>query len=237
MSFNKESVVYFGATPNEKQVVAKEIKDLGIDLLRKDTSSVSWEGKPTTLQANYGLYVHNISRFLVAANEGEMCVLKGDAFKGLYYDGDLFHLPYPTLVINWGFALAEEVAESLRSQGFRDMQVRGKPCMVHENPSVEVMKKARETKCLLTSPCVQDQMNITSFRSLMLMQKILSAFFKLHQYPAFVDSEHESSYRELFGDIVEEEAESEAMIVDSENLSSGTSRKRKAAAIERYGES
>lgn len=194
----KEAHVVFGVTPSETQVVSKEVKALGYNLLRQSSSAVSWIGTPTTIQANYALYTSYISAFICAASSNTFCNLSGDIFRQLPYTGDGPYVTWPTVVVNWSKALPEEVADDLRKKGFRDMMIRGKPCMVIERPTRTQIQQAMSTKCSQTAPCVQDTINIVAFKTLRLLQRILGAFIKTNQYPAFQDEDHESEYQKLF---------------------------------------
>lgn len=192
------AIVHLGAPPTQKQTVSSSLADLGINLLRAQPGDVPFEAWPRTIQLNYSLYRSHIALFMSCAADGVPITLQGaSSYKSLDYDGDVWNIAYPSLVISWLKPIPDEVRDSLLGKGWKNGVVKGKPVLIKDNPTIEDARDARETKAMMTTPTTPNLMNIQAFRMLLVIMKIAAVFIKTHQYPAFRDKDHESEYRKM----------------------------------------
>jgi hypothetical protein len=183
-------IIHLGARPESGQTVSEELKDQGINLLRLQPSQVNWHGTPVVHQPNFTLYRGSLPLFIESAICGKPILPSWDPYQELAYTGDVLPIPTPSLTVSWPFPIADEVRAGLRQVGFKDTVLRGKPGMIHNNPSKSVVIAAKDTKASEVSPAPENCMNIKSFRFLVVITRILAAFLHLHQYPAFIDEDH-----------------------------------------------
>jgi len=155
-------------------------------------SQMNLAAYPTRIQPNYATYKAHLPLFMASARTDSPIPARSSKFFGFSQLPPEQHIPfpYPSLVCSWGFAVADEVLDQLRTQGFKDTQINGKPGMVHDAPNLQIVVGLKERNCIQTTYCNNNQMNIAGFRQAMVIQNIASGFLKMHQYPAFQDTAH-----------------------------------------------
>jgi hypothetical protein len=107
-------------------------------------------------------------------------------------------IPYPSLIVNWQVPIADEVRDEMRNNGWRDTLVKGKPGMIKDRPSPSDATYALSKSCLQTTPTLFNSMNIASFRKAIFIATVAATFLRTHQYPAFIDDDHESEFAKSF---------------------------------------
>lgn len=188
--------VYFGAQPSEGQIVSETVRARGIELLKIEPSKVIVTGGPTTIQPGYSVYKSHLPQFLEAAATSNP-TRSTSSYPGIPDINPDTRLPinYPDLIVSWRVPVGEEVREQMKEYGFRDTVVRGKPAMIARRPTGELVEKALNHNVLTTSPTNENSVNIFSLRKCVLLKNIAEAFISVHQYPAFIDQDHESEFR------------------------------------------
>jgi hypothetical protein len=197
--------VHFGAQPSQSQVVSDNVKALGLELLKIEPSKVNFHGHPTTVQPGYAVYKAYLPMFIALAFGKEIIDFTSPFHKIPLRPADK-HLPiqFPSLVVCWNIPVAEEVKENLRAKGWVDTVVRGKVALVKKFPDPEDARDALERGAIATAPAPEGCVNIVAFRKCWLLRSLISAFLACHQYPAFVDKEHESEFNKCYQEIINE---------------------------------
>jgi hypothetical protein len=190
--------IYFGTQPSRGQIVADSVRAKGLELLKIKPEKVHYHGHPTTVQPGYAVYKSHLPMFMRQAC-GEDIVDFRNPFGSI--DVNAFSplsIPLPALVISWSFPIADEVREQLASIGYRDTVVKGRPAMIVEKPTKEHVIAALERKALETSPTSENTVNIFALRRCSYVLGLISTFLRIHQYPAFIDKEHETEFNKAF---------------------------------------
>lgn len=191
MNFD-QIIIRFGAEPSKKQTVADVLKERNINLTRMEPSAVKVVGGPTAIQPNFSVYRSFLPRFINAAINQTYVRAGSSPYSPISYPQDLpiLPIPYPALYVNWNVTVSEETKATLKASGFRDTMVKGSPALVHDNPTIDSYRLAKEHKCLSTTPAPENGINMFAFLYCTVINKLVCSFLKVHQYPAFVDREH-----------------------------------------------
>lgn len=184
------SIVYFGAQPEPSQSISPELLDQGINYIRLRPDQVRWHGAPEIVQPNFSIYKCNLAAFCYAAIEKKPVPAFASKFWSISYQGRILPLPMPELVFSFAFALPFEVADELEKNGARHTMIRGKPAMTIPIKDIETVRLIRSKKPIEVTPCIEETTNIRSFIHLTAINRILTVFLKVHQYPAFKDKDH-----------------------------------------------
>lgn len=197
--------VYFGAQPSQSQIVAPSVKARGLDLLKIECSKVIFYGHPTTVQPGYAVYRSFLPMFIAQAG-GKVITDFSDPFYKFKVLPEERHLPipFPSLVVSWNIPIAEEVKEGLRTKGWNDTVVRGKVAMIKQRPGPQDVRDALETRAISTTPAPENTVNIVAFRKCYIVRSMLTSFLAAHQYPAFIDKEHEGEFNKNYQEILNE---------------------------------
>lgn len=213
--------IRFGAEPSQTQVVAPELVERNIHMIRREPSAVQVQGGATTIQPNFSIYKAFLPSFMYSiARGGDVHVRTGATmFPGLALPTYHTRLPiaFPDLLVHWNINIAEEVRDEMRSKGWRDTMTKGKTAMVKDRPTIEDAVYAKSKGCKPDTPTGENSMNLNSFRSALKICDILALFLRLHQYPAFVDDDHESEFNAKAFQVTKEEteeAEESEMVVE-----------------------
>jgi hypothetical protein len=196
--------IYFGAQPSAGQIVSDEVKAKGLELLRIEPSKVNFHGGPTTVQPRYAVYKAFLPMFIRLAHDMDVTDFT-DPFGPFPKPYTALDISFPDLVVSWSVPVADEVRAQLREIGFMDTIIRGKPAMKIRNPGTDHVKAALERRCLTTSATNENSVNIHALRRCALVRNIASLFLAVHQYPAFVDEDHESEFNKEFEDVYRED--------------------------------
>jgi hypothetical protein len=192
------ATIYFGSKPTRGEEVSPEVKEKGLDLLKMDTSQVRVHGGPTLIQPNYSVYKMNLAQFFYSAIEDTYISPRTDPYIPLNYTGETIAIPYPALVVSWSSPVSEDIKDEMRGLGFRDYVARGKPAMIHEQPTADLAKTAISKGCIQTTATSANTMNIKDLIQAQLLLRIITAFIKLNQYPAFIDEDHVEEFSKNF---------------------------------------
>lgn len=205
-------VVYFGAQPSEGQTVSESLRAKGILLTKIETSKVVFHGGPTTVQPGFAVYKAYLPMFIRMAH-GEKIVDFTDPFGTIPFEDKQIPLPFPDLVISWKYPVDDAVRAQLRELGFRDDVVKGRPALRYANPSVEIVKAALDRKANISAPTNEQAVNIFALRRCSTLRNIVSRFLDTHQYPAFIDEDHESEFNKAYGSVfLKDTTESDAAV-------------------------
>jgi hypothetical protein len=194
-------VIYFGTQPSSGQIVADQLKSKGINLLKVSPDQVHFHGGPTTVQPGFALYKAYLPLFIAQAICDNGRTDFTDPYGLVPWNKYPTKLPIrmPALVGTWATPIGEEVRAELRDKhGFKDTIVKGKAAMIKENPLGGDIAALRSKGALENSPCNENSVNIFALRRCNLVLSIASVFLRVHQYPAFIDDDHESEFNSAY---------------------------------------
>jgi len=201
-SYQKSSIVLLGAPNHSNRNVSPELKELGIDRLRLSPSSVRYEVIPDAEQPHFAMYRSLLPAFMLSNDSSKRVDLNSQGFP-LEYSGTLLPFPYPNLIVNWDLAPPEEVIADLKRKFMAvPVEVRGKMCLSIPNITLAILPSIAQYKVATITPTVDDHMNLSSARSLVVILKILSSFLTTHTYPAFEDDKHVISFNAALAEVV-----------------------------------
>jgi hypothetical protein len=195
---NQAAIVYFGAQPKHGETVSEDLKELGINLLRLAPCQVSVHGGPTHIQPNYSVYKAHLPLFIHSAIEETRITPTSDLHNVINYTGPVISIPLPSLVVSFATAVSEDLKDELKGKGFRDTVIRGKPALIADKPTLELARLARDKGCQQTTAAIENTMNLKDFRFAIFILRTMTAFFKLNQYPAFLDDDHVEEFSKQF---------------------------------------
>lgn len=193
------STVFFGAPPVEGQVISDTLRAKGINLLKLSPSSVKIHGGPSTIQPGFAMYKSYLPAYLRAGITRET-VTPNEAYGCLPHSllKQPFPLLLPDLVITFRYPITEDQRKKLHDLNFNDTVIRGRPALIVRNPQREHVKAAEDLNADPNSPSPENAVNLRDLRKCAIIRGILKSFISVHQYPAFVDEEHESEFRKGF---------------------------------------
>jgi hypothetical protein len=195
---SSEIIVHFGAPAKPEQEVSPELLEKGLRLLRLSPDSVSWSGGPTIIQPNFSIYKDHLAAFMSCAAGEISSITKSTSPFQLVPNSDLLPLQSPLICVSFGYPLPDEVADNLRkNMGFYDSVIRGKPAMISKSVTMDTITYLKEIKVLMTTPCIENTINLSAYRQLLFINQLLSSFLHLHQYPAFLDRDHAKEFMSL----------------------------------------
>jgi hypothetical protein len=197
------AVIHFGAQPTQSQVVSVELKAQNIELLKLQPSEVRWHGIPDLIQPNYALYIARLSTYMEAAASERSQVAIKNGFNLITLDNPTLRLKIrvPPVNIQFTQTVPPETLDELRNKGWKDTVLRGKPAMYHSSPTPELVVEVRNHHASMTAPTIDGSTNIVGLRYLYVIIDLITVFLRTHQYPAFIDADHEaevSGYMKLF---------------------------------------
>lgn len=203
------TTVYFGTQPSEGQTVSPSLAAKGIELTKIEMSKVAFSGGPTTVQPGFAVYKAYLPMFIRMAH-GEEITDFTDPFGTIPFDDRQIPLQFPDLVVSWKYPVDDAIRAQLKEVGFRDDVVKGKPAMRLINPTVEAVNVAKNLKVNITCPTNEQSVNIFALRRCSTLRNIVSRFLATHQYPAFIDEDHESEFNKAYGSIFFKDTEAAA---------------------------
>lgn len=198
--------VYFGAQPSEGQIVAKELAAKGIELTKLECSKVNVHGHSTTVQPGFAVYKAYLPMFIRMAHK-ETITDFSNPFGSIPYSDRQISLPLPDLVVSWKYPVGDEVRAQLRDIGFRDDVVKGKPALRISNPSIDAIKAALNHKVNVSAATNEQSVNVFALRRCTMLKNIVSRFLATHQYPAFIDKDHESEFNKAYSSVFYKDTE------------------------------
>lgn len=115
-----------------------------------------------------------------------------DPFHSLQYPASdpLVTTSLPDVSVSFPNIPAAELLERIRSEGGKDLTVKGSKIFLLHAPSAEFLRMLVNSGAIRTTPAASESVNIAALSSLNLVRKIFSCFLRTHQYPAFADTDH-----------------------------------------------
>jgi len=206
-----DALLFLGARNDKGLAISPDLKDQGIDLLRKSPGDVTWEVIPDVIQARYPFYRGTLPLFIKAFTSNKRVPLTSQGYS-CDYVAPILPLPLPNLIMSWTIPCPEEVATDLRTRfGGRDVQAQGKAALSLPVPDVDTLRTLIGYKPNTICPTIEDHLNVAGFRTLLAILRIMSAFLQIHRYPAFEDNDHRSRFEDLF----KEKKQKEVVVAES----------------------
>lgn len=198
MSLLKSDALLFLGARNERGLaISPDLKAQGIDLLRKSPGDVTWEAIPDQIQPRFPFYVGTLPLFIKAFTSNKKVPLTSQGYACDYVE-PIIPFPLPNLIMSWTTICPEEVLAELRSKyGAKDVTAQGKAALSLPVSDISGLRALIGYKPNTICPTIEDHLNVSGFRSLMGMLRIMSAFLQIHRYPAFEDNEHVSKFEEI----------------------------------------
>lgn len=192
MSIQKhEAISLFGAPNTKGLVVSQDLSSIGINLLRKAPCDIKMSTVPDIHQPRYAIYKSLLPYFIHSYLKDVRVSTLNPGYVTKVDDIDLLPLPFPYLAINWAFEIAQEVQDRVRTEfKGRDIAAGGRAIMLVPISSKQTLIDIRELNPNSTTPCVQDAININAYRTLFMINNLISSLLLTHTYPAFTDTDH-----------------------------------------------
>lgn len=184
------SLIYLGETPSDRQSVSETLTARGINYLRSEPSKLVAVVHPVSSLPAYDIYKNNLHAYIRAAHS-KSPVLLNDPYMPLETTATLSCMPSKIPVIfSFTSKLRDETRDFLKSE-FRldDTLARGKPAFVGELTFEEVRTIVKDHNPVTTTPSTNTHMNLIAAKSYRVLHRIVSAFYRLQQYPTYKDGE------------------------------------------------
>jgi hypothetical protein len=185
------AISLFGAPNTKGLVVSQDLSSRGINLLRSSPGDVKIVTIPDANQFHYGMYKSLLPYFIHSALKKTAISILNPGIVTLVEENRLLPLPLPLVAVNWSFQVASEVLDRVRSEfRGRDISSGGRPIMVVPVESRQTLVNLRELNPNSIAPCVAEAINVKSYRTLFMVNNMITALLLTHKYAAYSDREH-----------------------------------------------
>jgi hypothetical protein len=195
---NNRFTILFGASNKQNVAVSPSLVARGINMLRLAVNQVPIEAFPEVSQAGYGFYKSFLPHFMSSYFENTRVSTK-DPYILLppVTPDDFPEFGLPPVIFSYTHAVAEEVRDNWREKhSAQDVLAMGKPAQVIVDPTFDLIRDLRASHAYTTTPALVNTSNISCFGTVVLVNRIMTLFLSLHQYPAFCDDEHFDNYQD-----------------------------------------
>lgn len=167
------------------------VPPIGINLLRCTLSSYEAVITVSLNQPAYKTYTQFLPAYMAAYYTQSRCSIMSPYYPLRWKSSDpIFSNQLPDVSVSFSNVPASELLETLRSNGARELSVKGSKVFIIPSPTPALLKTALAGGAIKTTPAAVNSANINSLATLGLVRRIFSNFFFTHQYPAFADSAH-----------------------------------------------
>jgi len=145
----------------------------------------------TLNQPAYKTYTNYLPAYMAAYCDRQSRSVMNPYHPLLYKASDpLFSTSFPDVSVSFPGVPASELLEVIRSNGGRELSVKGTKTFIIPSPTSDLLKALVSGGANKTTPASEKSVNIDALASLGLIRRIFSNFLFTHQYPAFVDGNH-----------------------------------------------
>lgn len=140
-------------------------------------------------QPAYRAYLSLLPQYLQATFKG-VRVAANQPFHPIMHKTPLMPLRYPKIAISYPGSIPNVIKPIIENLGYHDLKVKGQNVISIEYPGVDAFTTIYNNTSNKTTAAPIDHVNLSCYPFIALVNRVLSAFFRMHQYPAFKDKGH-----------------------------------------------
>jgi len=193
---NNRYTILLGA-PNTRSIqVSPSLEARGIQLLRQSPSNIETNVYVDFNQPGYAVYKSHLPHFMRSYKlETRVPLLRYAAQLPELAVTECIEFSLPPIVFGWSTRTSDDTLNDWRQQnGARDISVKGRSGLVIEEPDMDDFRKMKDSHADATFPAAIDTVNMATIPVWGLLRKIATLFIATHQYPAFTDKDHFTTF-------------------------------------------
>lgn len=193
MATSNESVIYYGFSPAQSQIVSESLHQKGIELVKCAPCDYRMNVYTLMAQPLYTAYCENLPAYVLATLTNTRVKLT-QSWYPLPQVKEILPVPYPNVSILFKKKLSSEDNTALAPFVFSEVSLHNKDIHTFESPTSDCIATAVKIPCDRTCQVPYGSVNIESLNSYIKSVKIISAILSTHSYPAFMDFSHFLSF-------------------------------------------
>lgn len=189
-----DNVLYYGYQHKDGDVIAEEIRTLGLDLMRANPSECDILVLKEKIQPLYGDYLNVFSAYVKATSTGSAVPIKP---KMTYEVALSERLPLAPPTVTFSFTKMTEATSSLLSSMGAQAQAK-KFTYTLQNPTNDQLKSITGLPTVsLTTHCVDGVVNLQAYMCIRHVEKLIYQALRTQCYPAYQSPEHVADTRDM----------------------------------------
>jgi predicted component of type VI protein secretion system len=191
------AIIHFGAPVKGKKAVPVEVRNLGLTLLPSAPSQVVVDVANQYSQANFSVYKHALSLFVVAASEKKTVSLNESIYQQINHTHVPDFLRVPKLIWSYNYALSPDQKNEIKIKfEATETETQGKVAFtrVWKDQTWWNLLKA-EGSINRHTATNSTNMNIAGFVHFMIISRIIDQFMRINQYSSYKDNKDDGSIK------------------------------------------
>jgi len=182
------AIVYFGVPPRAGQTINSDLSAMGIDLLRAQLSSLDLCPLPTYVQPHYALYVDFLPLFLFSRQHNITLDTGHSPYVGLSHTTLPSFFRMPPVVWNYNATQSPDRIDEIKNKyGAIEVTIRGKNAF-QASLNLGQVREIASDNAITTTASLNTNVNLSTLRSFLAINRIADLFLRVHQYPAYQDN-------------------------------------------------
>jgi hypothetical protein len=179
------AIVYFGVPPKAGQTINSDLSSMGIDLLRSQLSSLDLCALPTYIQPNHALYIDYLPLFLFSRMNNLTLSTSYNPYVGLTHTILPPFTRLPPVVWNYNATQSPDRIDEIKNKyNALEVAIRGKNAF-QANLTLPQVREIAGDNAITTTASLNTNVNLSTLRSYLALNRILDMFLRVNQYPAY----------------------------------------------------
>lgn len=181
------AIVYFGVPPKAGQTINSDLSSMGIDLLRCQLSALDLCALPTFIQPHYSIYVDYLALFLFSRMNNLTLSTGYNPYVGLSHTTLPAFTRMPPVVWNYNATQSPDKIDEIKNKySASEVTIRGKNAFLAQLSLAQIREIASDN-AITTTASLSTNVNLSTLRAYLALNRILDMFLRVNQYPAYRD--------------------------------------------------
>jgi hypothetical protein len=158
-------------------------------MLRASPMDIHSDVVPHYRQPAYNNYTGFLPAYIAAMVQKRRIAIT-QPFHPIGYKDKLFPINMPAIAVSFPNAIPNGMKRDLELAGYEEAVVKGSKIVIVNNVNMDLVQALQGSGASMTAVAPGNSINISCIPVIAAIRKILSAFFRMHSYPAFRDDKH-----------------------------------------------
>lgn len=179
------AIVYFGVPPRAGQTINSDLSAMGIDLLRCQLSSLDICALPSFIMPHYSIYIDFLPLFLFSRMNNITMSTSYKPYVGLTHTTLPTFCRLPPVVWNYNATQSPDRIDEIKNKyNANEVAIRGKNAF-QANLNLTQVREIAADNAITTTASLNTNVNLSTLRSYLALNRILDMFLRVNQYPAY----------------------------------------------------